>query len=493
MKKICLYVCLLIVAGTMFSCNDWLEVDSDSQVVQEDLFSTGDGFRTALNGVYRLLGQEALYAKELNWGLLSVLGQNYESSRLPDAYRMLSEGYYDEDQSLDVIDPIWSQGFKLIANCNNLIQNTMAKDTSFFAEGKIEKDLILGECFGLRAMMHLDLLRLFAPAPVADDGMAYMPYITRYPETQPLYLPVSQVLDSIIRDLEYAKQTLVYHDTLYNIDAMSSVGSRMEGGDNSLVKGGLFFHFRGTRMNYFSASALLARAYLYKGDKENAYRCAFDVYEFNKRRRWFSFTSSSNLSPSDNNVIYRKMYEDILLAAVNNNLYDLYMVTSDNTFFYFKNVDNLFGADLDDFRKTKLIETDNSSRRWSQPGGNQESYQIKNIVRYQGPLAPIIRLSEVYYIMCECLSDTDLRTAVDLLEGVRLARGAKTPLSESLTKEQFLEVLYNEIIRESMSEGQSFFMHKRLNRPMYNGEFTIDMTDRYVLPIPYEESAYMNL
>ena len=493
MKKINLYVWLMSMVGVfMISCDDWLEVDSDAQVVQEDLFKTGDGVRTALNGIYRLLGQEELYAKELNWGLVSVLAQNYEASRLPYAYSLLSDGYYEEDQALAVIDPIWSQGFKVIANCNNLIQNVMSKDTSFFAEGKVEKDLIIGECFGLRAMMHLDLLRLFAPAPLVNAGQVCMPYITRYPETQPEYLPVSQVLDSIIEDLTFAKQSLVYHDTLYNTYAMSSVSSRMEG-NNTLVKGGLFFHFRGTRMNYFAASALLARAYLYKGDKENAYRCALDVYGFNKRRRWYTFTASSNLAPADNNMIYRKMYEDILLAAVNNNLYDIFQVTTDNTFFYYKNVDDLFGSDLDDFRKTKLIESDNSSRRWAQPGGNQDDYTIKNIVRYQGPLAPIIRLSEVYYIMCECLADTDLSEAIVLLEEVRIARGAKTPLNRSLTKDQFLELLYNEIIRESMSEGQSFFMHKRLNRPMYNGEFSINMEDRWVLPIPYEESAYMNL
>ena len=136
---------------------------------------------------------------------------------------------------------------------------------------------------------------------------------------------------------------------------------------------------------------------------------------------------------------------------------------------------------------------DGSPRRWLMPTGNQNNYPTLEIIKYQGPLAPIIRLSEVVYIMCECLAETDLSKAIELLEWVRIARGAKTPLDKGMNKTEFLERLYNEIIRESMSEGQSFFMHKRLNRLMYNGEFPVDMTERWILPIPYDESAYMNL
>lgn len=494
MKKNRLYILFAIVVGSFsYSCNDWLEVDSDARVVQEDLFSTGDGFRSALNGIYRLLGEKELYAMDLTWGMASVLGHNYEVSRMPYNYQLLEEDY-EYEQSLDIIDPIWSKGFRVIANCNNLIQETEKKDTSFFELGKVEKDLIIGEAIGVRAMMHLELLRLFAPAPILDDGKLYMPYVCRYPEHQPQYLTVSAVLDSVINDLQKAKEMLVYHDTLYNYWGVYSASCRI--GESYFVqqKGGTFFNARGTRMNYFAASALLARAYLYRGDKRNAYHYAEAVYQFASRKKWYTFTASYNLAPADNNAIYRKMYEDIILAAVNTNLYDIVKDANvNNTFFYYKNVDELFGADLDDFRKTKLIETDGSSRRWAMPTGNLAGYPTINIVKYQGPLAPIIRLSEVVYIMCECLADSDMAKAIELLEWVRTARGAKAPLDKGMTETMFLEVLYNEIIRESMSEGQSFFMHKRLNRPIFNGDVTVDMAKRWVLPIPYDESAYMNL
>ena len=494
MKKDILYTLFMImIGGFSFSCNDWLDVDSDARVVQEDLFSTGDGFRTALNGIYRLLGSKELYAKELTWGLTSVLGQNYEISRMPYVYQYLEESY-EYDESLIIINSIWNKGFRVIANCNNLIQEAEKQDTSLFELGKMEKDLIIGEARGIRAMVHLDLLRLFAPAPIVDDGKLYMPYISRYPEYQPQYLSVSAVLDSVVFDLKRAQQMLVFHDTLLNVSSIASVSGRMHPDLAFNSKEGLFFACRGTRMNYFAASALLARVYLYKNDKKNAYDNAEAVYQCASRRKWFTFTSSSNMAPPDNNSIYRKMYDDIIFAAVNNDLYDLW-TTSFQTGegFFLKNVDEIFGSDLDDFRKIKLIEVDGSPRRWLMPTGNQNNYPTLEIIKYQGPLAPIIRLSEVVYIMCECLAETDLSKAIELLEWVRIARGAKTPLDKGMNKTEFLERLYNEIIRESMSEGQSFFMHKRLNRLMYNGEFPVDMTERWILPIPYDESAYMNL
>ena len=49
--------------------------------------------------------------------------------------------------------------------------------------------------------------------------------------------------------------------------------------------------------------------------------------------------------------------------------------------------------------------------------------------------------------------------------------------------------MYNDIIRETLSEGGSFYMHKRLGRDMYNGEEDpIDMTGRWVVPVPESET-----
>ena len=506
---------LLLLQGTFLSCNNWLDLESDSDILEDKLFEEYEGFRSSVNGIYRLLGEPNLYARNLTWGMASVLGNNYNESNLPTLasasfslnYSYISTGDYANSTSMAIIDPVWESGYRVIANCNNLIAHVLERDTSFFPQGKVERDLILGEMLGVRALVHFDLLRLFAPATALNDSRSYIPYVTQYPERQPLHLTVQKTLEFIIADLEESKSLLAYNDTLYNAGEMESVTNRMgEGiGDWNYVdpRGGSFFTHRATRMNYFSATALLARAYQWRngaGDMEKAYRAARDMYRFSSDKGWFRFTPAENLQTSADNIS-RKMYDDILFAANYNQMYSMLtdkVLYPTGKYFFYKNQDHLFGKgtpedDSDDFRYVMLIDPlDKSSRRWTRP--DTETTANSSVSRVQGSLAPVIRMSEAVYIMCECLADTNLPEAVELLAAVRMARGAKTLLPEVIGRTEFLERLYIEMTREFMSEGQTFFLYKRLNRPMYNGASpAVDMTNRYVLPIPHSETAYLTL
>ncbi|MDR1274131.1 MAG: RagB/SusD family nutrient uptake outer membrane protein [Odoribacteraceae bacterium] len=484
---------LLFMQGMTTSCGDWLDVDSSANVIEEVLFEDPEGYRTAVNGVYRLLAQPALYGQQLTWGVASVLGNNYEATRLPLSYRDLAAGDYKSAYSVSVVDPVWEAGYHAIANCNNVITYIEQEDPAIFPEGKTERDMILGEMLGARAMVHLDLARLFAPSTRADDGKLYMPYATVFPDRQPLRLTVTAMLGRVIADLERSRDLLADCDTTFNASRMSNYTGRLQPpvGLNATT----FFSTRGTRFNYFAALSILARAYQWRdapGDRQRAYEAARQVYRFSTDKTWFSFTPSTNLATTENNI-YRKMPHDILFALYNSNLYTIVAGASPNStqVFVVKNDAVLFESDLDDAR-VYLINTDKTSRRWSMPTGNQTGYPTADIIRYQGPLAPVARLSEMIYIMCEYLSDTDLPRAVTLLEKVRTARGAKALLGVP-SREEFLQALYLEMTREFLAEGQTFYLYKRLNAPIYNGLGAMDMTGRYVLPLPRSESAYINL
>ncbi|MDR0544572.1 MAG: RagB/SusD family nutrient uptake outer membrane protein [Odoribacteraceae bacterium] len=485
---------LFLVQGTT-SCSDWLDVDSSTSVMDETLFSESQGFRTAVNGVYRLLSQQQLYGRELTWGAASVLGNNYDATRLPGgstssafSYREMAAGDYASDFTTDLVDPIWEQGFRVIANCNNIIQHTNEQSASFFAAGENEKNMILGEMLGVRAAMHFDILRLFAPATRADDGKTYIPYVTAYPEKQPEHLTVAAALDKIIADLEQSRALLGEIDTVFNASQMTSWNSRLQ---SNYASGDAFFTLRGTRFNYFAASAILARAYQWRGDNERAYQAARAVYIYSTNKTWFSFTSAGNLATVENNI-YRKMPEDILFSLFNNNLYTVVANSTTNASsqsFFIKNDGLLFGGSYADDFRLNLINADKTSRRWNIPLGNQSYWPTADIINYQGPLAPVVRLTEMAYIMCERLVDVDMTQAVTILARIKTARGSKTPVN-SVSKEAFLEDLYLEMTREFLAEGQTFFLYKRLNKPMYNGAGVIDMTGRYVLPAPYSEASY---
>ena len=45
-----------------------------------------------------------------------------------------------------------------------------------------------------------------------------------------------------------------------------------------------------------------------------------------------------------------------------------------------------------------------------------------------------------------------------------------------------------EYLREFLGEGQIFYLYKRLNKSMYNGAYPIEMTGKYVVPLPDSET-----
>lgn len=149
---------LLVVCG----CSDWLDVQPTERTTSEDLFIDREGYRNALNGVYKEASSATLYGRELTWGLASVMAQDYKNNNLTYAYAYAAE--YDFEsyaQTKSLISNIWSQSYNLIANCNHLLNNLAKADTAMFQLQRVERDLIMGETLALRALFHFDLLRLF--------------------------------------------------------------------------------------------------------------------------------------------------------------------------------------------------------------------------------------------------------------------------------------------------------------------------------------------
>ena len=115
------------------------------------------------------MATSSMYGQELSWGMLDVMGQLYQTRGFhsSSAYYKLATGYNYEDQYVKpIIQTIWSQAYNSIANCNSILSKIDATDSSLFRSRNHEKMLIKGEALALRAFLHFDMLRLFAPAPV---------------------------------------------------------------------------------------------------------------------------------------------------------------------------------------------------------------------------------------------------------------------------------------------------------------------------------------
>ena len=76
--RIKLSVWVLLVLFVTTSCESWLDVKPKTEEEAERMFSTEEGFKSALAGTYISLSQPELYGRELTFGMVGVLGQEWE-------------------------------------------------------------------------------------------------------------------------------------------------------------------------------------------------------------------------------------------------------------------------------------------------------------------------------------------------------------------------------------------------------------------------------
>jgi hypothetical protein len=486
----------LLIAGC-FACNDFLDVSADHEIIQKELFETGEGIRVAVNGVYKSLSSTDLYAYNLTYGFVSAMANNYlaySSTYLPYGLYMAANFEYENSSVMEIADNIWTKGFNVIANCNNILQEVESKDSTFFETGDAEKQMIRGEMYGIRAMMHFDLLRLFCPSP-ASGRQGKMPYVERYPEYQPEHISQNEVMDKIIADMETCRQILGKVDTVFCRSWNTSLTGRLRNPSSWMTTPpNTFVSYRGHRMNYMAATALLARIYLYKGDMEHAFEMASLAYAFTQTpTRWFAWTSTSYQGAiSMVDYISPKKPEEIYMAFSNTENYTFWtnLVSSSNYYFRMNNMADLFQGDMDDYRYVGYFnryDNDNRYVVWQPKTADPLSFGPS-----QGHLLPVIRLSEIYHILIEYwLSKGNKDEALKYFTPLRTARGAKAAIT-ALSVDELKEKLFIDIIRETLTQGQTFFLFKRLNRNIYDGDGweIIMQPEDWVVPIPDSETAY---
>ena len=161
--KILAVAIVLVFAG----CKDWLDVTPAGQATESDLFSTGDGYRSVLNGLYKSMGKPELYGRNWSYGMLDCMAQlyNLESGSFNDEMCKAAAKYeYTNTQVSSSIESAWGIAYNIIANANDLLQNIENASNDIFAEGEMERKMITGEAYACRALIHLNcyvcLLRL---------------------------------------------------------------------------------------------------------------------------------------------------------------------------------------------------------------------------------------------------------------------------------------------------------------------------------------------
>jgi len=267
MKKKNIFI-VLLCSISLFSCQKWLDIQPQSEVEKDLLFTTEDGFKEALLGIYTRCASGDLYGKELTIGTTEVLVQNYTiPNNDPLRYQKTARFLYDDGDFKDRKDNIWKGLYHGIVNANLLLAEIDGKKNLFAGDNYA---LIKGEALALRAFLHFDALRLFAPAPIVDAEANAIPYVTKYSNKTTPLSKVSAVLDSVITDLTLAKELLKV-DPIRSASYVVGYPTVSDTLANSeLSSSSLFLQNRRHRLNYYAVCGTLARVYLYMGDKPKA-------------------------------------------------------------------------------------------------------------------------------------------------------------------------------------------------------------------------------
>ena len=450
------------------SCNDWLEVKPKTEEEADKLFSTLDGFKSALAGVYIGMSQTELYGREMTFGMVGVLGQEWGSGsdlgNQYSAYSYLLNYNYEQVVSKALIDAVWNKMYEGIANVNTLIQySDLKREVLGDYYG-----VVRGEALALRAYMHFDLLRLFAPYDFSAEAKVAIPYVLEAKPAIAPQLTPTKFVEYALKDVEAALELLKSDPIL--------TGEDVSGVDNGYLAN------RNFHLNYYAVLGLKARICLYAKDVTAAYGAANEVILAQQQKGLFPWVKTADITTTEANLRDRTFSSEHLFAF-NTTKLEEYIKG------YFREaslplMERLMPGELyeaDDYR-TALYETYSGfanvlTKFWQM---DKAYVQGQGYVTPKRNRMPAIRIAEMYYIAAEALKESNIGEALEMLNTLRVHRGLMK--LENLDKDQLQEELGREYYREFIGEGQVFFYHKPMNTSIIATANAV-----YVLPMPDDE------
>jgi hypothetical protein len=305
------YLLVIVTILSLSSCKKWLDVKPETQVTEQELFTTEAGFQEALNGIYIRCSQTDMYGGALTYSFTDVLAQNYtiEVDRGLTAFYQTSLYNYKDPFFMSVRDNSWRGLYNAIVNCNLILENL---DKHKEVLSAYNYTLIKGEALGLRAYLHFDALRLFGPSFASKPNEKAIPYVTTYSNktTVTPLSTVTEALNSMVTDLTNAKALLKATDSItspgYKVGYPDDKKGQTENAAQSL-----FLQNRRFRMNYYAVCGTLARAYLYMNKKAEALSNATEVITANK----FPWTLAADFINASPELVDRVLYPELVFPG----------------------------------------------------------------------------------------------------------------------------------------------------------------------------------
>lgn len=459
-----------MVAAAMLavSCENYLDIIPDGQVKREEMLQTTEGIEDALFGAYAQMRQQSLYGMALSIYGVEVLAQDMDS-QWSDFSNNMGTYNWEYSEVRDWSEGVWTEMYHNISNVNSVLAAPMVSNA-----GEFPYTIYKGEALAMRAFMHFDLVRLFAPQYTLDKAAGGIPYQTEFSLNTPDFESLEANYSHILADLLEAETLLL--------------GEEEHAGETQ------FMLDRQTHLNLHAVRAELARVYLTMGNRSKAAEYAEKVIAESP----YSLKEKTEVINDVAGILSRKecifgVYYADFYSNVNTLLQQqqsFYSLDPRDDFMDLYNTD----ADGLDYRQTAYFTAvETGGELHYRLSKFTDIYELNNMSANRPqeliPGINLIRMPEMYYIMAECLMDIDNAKALEYYNTVRRHRGLEPLASDrALT----LDLLNQERLKEYFGEGLMFFNSKRLNLALTSADGTVvhqPSNAIYVAPIPDAEYA----
>ncbi len=432
LNKIYKIIVLLLFFTSLISCKKFLEQEPYNRLSNNEIFKDVEGARTTLIGCYDNLKNAGYYLR--NFGLYADLtGGNIKYGRLTSQPFLFNYNFTNTNlQTENDMYDFYKVAYNTIYRANNVIQyvNQITDATD------LQKNRFLAEAYCFRAMVHFDLVKVFALPYnfTADASHAGIIYRTKNTDGTILIgapLSVKQVYAQLYNDIDSA--ILLY---------TNSAPIYASGADKSYL-------------SFDAAQALKMRISLYRDDWATATAAANTLFRTvgkyplisnaNYKESWrrkattskmedetiFYLTSQTEVNQASNGDNYNTTNATFGLMAASNDLLTLYTPT-----------------DIRGQSRMFVLKTANSLSNYytlKYQGQNDSADNYK-----------VLRISEVYLSRAEAYAERDSSTQA--LADLNLIRSrAGIPIITFTSKQALLDSIFVERRRELCFEGHLLF------------------------------------
>ena len=495
------FIMLLAPCSLLFaSCNDWLDVRSETEAKEEDMFTKKGGFKDALTGIYLTMGDRAIYGENLTMGAVEELANLWYTpgNIYPDDLGLyyFEQHDYENINAKDLIKAIYGKLYNVAVQTNLLLKNLNEQGNNI--DDSLLRNVIEGEAYAIRAYVHFDLLRLFGQLPKSATVNVRLPYCeTASIKEYPAYYAYNAFVQKVEQDLNQAVSLLEKSDPV--MDYSLSYYNNNEDMDSYLM-------YRRYRLNYWAVKALQARFYMYTGDATRAHSLAMEVINAKGRTDGESIVSLSGMTDLQNNCF--ALPHECLFALSKYDLLDYTpsrYVGGGTSRVYVDGNDRPLTLAISETMFNELFAGVNvaSDNRylyvWNRKAATSQNNPFPCIKKYwydtkddnvssptfNNLVIPMLRMSELYLIAIE--------TTTDLSEANSLWNTYQRSHNVLLTEDAFASisdvqpVVQAEFMRELFAEGQMFYYYKSHGSSQMKWRVPTVKESEYVLPLPDTE------